>query len=70
MNRDQIEGSWKQLKGKVRERWGKITDDEFDQAAGKWDQLVGLVQKRYGKAKNEAEKDVAEFHKSCEACED
>lgn len=58
MNWDQIEGNWMQLKGKARENWGKITDDEFTQAEGKRDQLVGLVQKKYGEAKDAAERQV------------
>jgi len=61
MNRDTMEGNWKQLKGKVREQWGKLTDDDLDQAAGKRDQLVGRIQERYGRAKDEAEREVDEF---------
>ena len=48
MNWDQIEGSWKQVKGKAKEQWGRLTDDELDQAAGRRDRLVGKVQERYG----------------------
>ncbi len=58
MNWDQIEGKWKQYKGKAKEAWGDITDDEFDRVAGKRDQMVGLVQEKYGKAKNDAEREV------------
>lgn len=58
---DQIEGGWKQLKGKVRERWGKLTDDDIDVIAGKRDQLLGKLQQRYGWVKDEAERHVAEF---------
>ena len=47
MNWDRIEGNWKQIGGKVREQWGKLTDDDFDVAAGKRDQLAGRVQERY-----------------------
>lgn len=61
MNKDMIEGDWKKLKGKVRETWGDITDDEFDRIAGKRDQLVGAIQKRYGVAKDEAERQVNNF---------
>ena len=61
MNRDQLEGDWKQLKGKVRETWGKLTDDDFDRIAGKREQLVGTLQKRYGIAKEEAERQVKQF---------
>ena len=61
MNEDQIKGQWKQLKGKVREQWGKLTDDEIDQIAGRRDQLIGKVQERYGVRKEEAERQVKEF---------
>jgi len=58
---DQIEGGWKQLKGKVREQWGKLTDDDLDVIAGKRDQLLGKLQQRYGWVKDEAERHVGEF---------
>ena len=67
MNWDRIEGEWKQIKGSVKEQWGKLTDDDLDVAAGKRDQLVGKVQNRYGIAKDEAEKQIdewAEKHKA------
>jgi uncharacterized protein YjbJ (UPF0337 family) len=56
MNWDRIEGNWKQMKGKAREQWGKLTDSDFDQIAGKKDQLVGRIQERYGISKDEAQK--------------
>ena len=56
-----LEGNWNQLKGKVRQKWGEITEDELEQAAGNKDELVGLIQKKYGKAKDEAERDVQEW---------
>ena len=58
MNEDILEGKWTQLKGKVKEQWGKLTDDEIDQLDGKKDQLVGRVQERYGIARDQAERDV------------
>ena len=58
MNWDKIAGQWKQYKGKAKEKWGKLTDDEIDVIQGKRDQLVGKVQERYGIAKDQAEKDV------------
>jgi len=64
MNWDQAAGNWKQLKGKVREKWGNLTDDDFDRIAGKRDQLVGRVQERYGIAKDAAEKEVNEWERS------
>ena len=45
MNWDQIEGNWKQFKGKVKEKWGQLTDDDLDQAAGKRDQIIGRLQR-------------------------
>jgi uncharacterized protein YjbJ (UPF0337 family) len=61
MNQDVLQGRWNQLKGKVREKWGELTDDDFTQIAGKKDQLVGRVQERYGLAKEQAERDVDEW---------
>jgi uncharacterized protein YjbJ (UPF0337 family) len=61
MNWDRIEGEWKQMKGSVKEQWGKLTDDDLDVAAGKRDQLVGKVQNRYGIAKDEAEKQIDDW---------
>ena len=64
MNRDILKGNWKELKGKVRERWGELTDDEIDQIAGEREQLVGALQKHYGYAKEEAEREVEEWSES------
>ena len=61
MNWDQISSEWKQLIGKVKEKWGKRTDDELTTAAGKREHLAGLLQERYGYAKDEAEKELNEF---------
>jgi uncharacterized protein YjbJ (UPF0337 family) len=61
MNRDRIEGNWKQLKGKVKEQWGKLTDDDLDVIAGKRDQMIGRIQERYGCSRDEAEKQVDTF---------
>lgn len=61
MNWDQIEGNWKQIKGKARTKWGKLTDDDLEQIAGHRDKLAGVIQERYGKSKEEAEKEVDEF---------
>ena len=58
MNSDTISGNWKQLKGKVKEQWGKLTDDDITVIEGKRDQLVGRVQERYGIAKEKAEEQV------------
>ncbi|NMG37326.1 CsbD family protein [Azoarcus sp. TTM-91] len=61
MNRDIIEGNWKQLKGKVRQQWGKLTDDDVDVIAGKRTELAGRIQERYGVTKDEAERRVKEW---------
>jgi uncharacterized protein YjbJ (UPF0337 family) len=61
MNWDRIAGNWKQMKGAMRERWGKLTDDELDRMAGQRDQLVGKIQERYGCARDEAENQVREW---------
>ena len=58
MNWDRVEGNWKQFSGKVKEKWGKLTDDDLTVVKGKQDQLVGRIQKRYGIAKDEAERQV------------
>jgi len=67
MNWDTVKGDWKQFKGKVKEAWGKLTDDELDVIAGKRDQLVGSIQKGYGIARDEAERQVQQFERSCAA---
>ena len=66
MNWDQVEGKWKQYKGQVKEKWGKLTDDDWKVVEGKRDQLIGKVQERYGIAKDEAERQVAEFERDYE----
>ena len=58
MNQDTLQGQWKQLKGRVREQWGKLTDDDVDQIEGQAEQLVGKVQERYGIARDEAQRQV------------
>jgi uncharacterized protein YjbJ (UPF0337 family) len=58
VNWDQIEGSWKEFKGKARQQWGKLTDDELDQVQGKREELIGKLQKKYGYARDQAEKEV------------
>ncbi len=64
MNWDRIEGQWKQMKGSVKERWGKLTDDDLNVIGGKKDQLVGRVQERYGIAKDEAQTQVDDWNKT------
>ena len=64
MNQDRIQGRWKQLKGKVKEQWGRLTDDDLDVIAGRRDQLLGRIQQRHGLAKAEAAKQVRDFERT------
>ncbi|PEI06300.1 hypothetical protein CRM79_00375 [Pantoea agglomerans] len=64
MNEDRIGGNWKQFKGKVKEKWGDLTDDDMTVVEGKRDQLVGKIQERYGYEKDRAEKEVKEWEDS------
>jgi uncharacterized protein YjbJ (UPF0337 family) len=61
MNNDILAGNWKQFRGNIIERWGKLTEDDLDVAAGRRDQMVGKLQERYGLAKDEAERQVQAF---------
>jgi len=63
MNNDRVEGKWKQMKGSLKSRWGKLTDDDLDVIEGQKDQLVGRIQERYGIAKEEAQKQVDEWNR-------
>src|SRR5579864_3549036 len=63
MNWDQLEGKWKQVKGSVRTRWGKLTDDDLDVIGGQKDQLVGKIQERYGIQKDEAQRQVEDWNR-------
>lgn len=57
MNKDTLEGNWKQLKGKVKETWGKLTDDEVDEINGRKKNFIGKIQEKYGLKKDEAERE-------------
>lgn len=61
MNQDRIAGQWKQLAGKIRAKWGKLTDDDLTQAEGNSEYLAGKIQERYGIAKDVAHAQVKEF---------
>jgi uncharacterized protein YjbJ (UPF0337 family) len=63
MNWDQIEGHWKQVSGKAKEQWGRLTDDDLDVVAGRREQLAGKIQERYGVAKDEAERQLATWER-------
>ena len=61
MNRDTFKGQWKQMKGEVKRRWGKLTDDELDQVEGSFEKLAGRIQERYGYQRDQAEREIDEF---------
>ncbi len=63
MNADIIKGHWKEVKGQLKQQWGKLTDDDLTQIEGSYDKLQGSLQKRYGCKKEEAEKQINEFIK-------
>jgi uncharacterized protein YjbJ (UPF0337 family) len=65
MNWDTIGGQWKQFKGKVKEKWGQLTDDDLNQISGKKDQLLGKLQERYGYGKEQAAKELDDFCNKC-----
>ena len=66
MNWDQIKGNWKQFAGKAKEKWGRLTDDDWKVVEGKRDQLVGKLQERYGITREAAEKQLTEFERGYE----
>lgn len=61
MNRDILEGQWKQIKGRVKQQWGRLTDDELDMMSGSYDELAGLIQERYGYSREEAMNELDMF---------
>jgi uncharacterized protein YjbJ (UPF0337 family) len=61
MNKDTLEGQWKQLSGKAKAVWGDLTDDELTRINGDAQQLAGLIQERYGRTREEAEREVKDF---------
>jgi uncharacterized protein YjbJ (UPF0337 family) len=61
MNQDRVGGNWKQLKGKLKEHWGNLTDDDLDVIEGRRDQLLGRIQHRHGLARDEAERQIETF---------
>jgi len=64
MNQDRIQGRWKQFKGKVKEQWGRLTDDDLDVIAGRRDQLLGRIQQRHGLARDEADRQVRDWERT------
>ena len=61
MNWDRIQGNWKQVVGKAKAQWGKLTDDDLDVVAGRREQLAGKIQERYGLAKDDVERQIADW---------
>lgn len=64
MHTDRIKGQWKEMKGKVKEKWGQLTDDDLTEIEGRRDQLIGRIQQRYGLERDRAEEQVRDFEKS------
>ena len=67
MNSDQLKGKWKQVKGSVKERWGKLTDDDLNVIDGQSEQLIGKIQERYGIVREAAQKQVDEWNNAASA---
>lgn len=67
MNEQTMQGNWMQLKGKVREQWGKLTNDDLDRIAGKRDQLIGRLTELYGRSKDEIQREVSQFESKLES---
>jgi uncharacterized protein YjbJ (UPF0337 family) len=65
MNWDQVEGNWLQMKGRAREQWGELTDDDLDQIEGRREQLLGKIQERYGVEREEAERQIDDWLEAC-----
>lgn len=61
MNRDILKGNWKQLKGKIKQQWAKLTDDDLAMVEGSYDELEGIIQKRYGYEKDQSQKEIDSF---------
>lgn len=68
MNKDTLKGDWNMMKGKIKEKWGKLTDNDITEINGKKDQLMGKLQKEYGYDKERAEKEISDWENSCSSC--
>ena len=69
MNWEQIQGKWQEYRGQIKQRWGKLTDNDLTLIQGKRDVLAGKLLTTYGKTKEQAEKEIAAFEASCGPCE-
>ncbi|MCB9897896.1 MAG: CsbD family protein [Planctomycetes bacterium] len=65
MNKDELKGKWTQIKGQLKSRWGRLTDDDLGRIEGRREELAGLLQQRYGLLKEQADKDCKAFFDSC-----
>ena len=61
MNKDQLEGKWKEMKGQVKENWADLTEDDLKEVEGNFDKLVGKIQEKYGKTKEQAKEEIDDF---------
>jgi uncharacterized protein YjbJ (UPF0337 family) len=61
INTDILKGKWNQLKGKIQQQWGDLTDDDLDRIAGRRDEFIGVLQEKYGRTREEAEREVNDF---------
>jgi uncharacterized protein YjbJ (UPF0337 family) len=61
MNKDILQGKWREMKGRVKEKWGELTDDDLDRIEGRSEQLIGALQQRYGYGKEQAEEEYRRF---------
>lgn len=59
--KDMLEGKWKEMKGKVRNQWGKLTDDDVARMQGKTEELAGILQQKYGYSKSQADKEITDW---------
>lgn len=64
MNKQILKGNWNEAKGKIKEKWGELTDDEVNRVSGEVDQLIGVLQKRYGYSREEAEQEIESWEKA------
>ena len=70
MNEDTLKGKWHEVKGQLKARWGRLTDDDLKRVEGRGEELAGVLQQRYGLAKEQAEKDCKTFFDSCKSKSD
>ena len=64
MTWDEIKGNWREYKGRLKEKWGELTDDDLDRIEGKRDQLLGILQSNYGRTREKAENEIRDFEDS------